>query len=68
MARAQEDGSLFGSVKEDDIAESFSKALGENFHDDFIVLDGPIKSVGEHVVTIKAKDVEEKITIEVKAD
>lgn len=67
-AHAQEDGSLFGSIKKDDVAEAFSSVLGENFHDDFIKLDGPIKSIGEHVVLVEAKDVTEKVTIEIKAD
>lgn len=67
-AKAQEDGSLFGSVKADDIEVAFSKALGEQFYKEFIVLDEPIKTTGEHEVSITVGGNVEKITIEVQAE
>jgi len=51
-AKVGEEGKLFGSVTSMDIAEA-AKARGVNIEKRKIVLDEPIKRVGEFTVTVK---------------
>jgi large subunit ribosomal protein L9 len=51
-ARAGEGGRLFGSVTSADIAEKLSSAIGEEIDRRKIVLSEPIRSTGEHTVTV----------------
>ncbi len=50
--QASEEGKLFGSVTAQEIAE-FLEANGVNVERRRIVLDEPIKTLGEHAVTVK---------------
>jgi large subunit ribosomal protein L9 len=51
-ARAGEQGRLFGSVTAADIAEKLSAAVGEEIDRRKIVLTEPIRTTGEHIVTV----------------
>ena len=51
-ARAGENGRLFGSVTSSDIAEKLSAAVGEEIDRRKIVLSEPIRTTGEHTVTV----------------
>lgn len=52
-ARASADsGRLFGSVTASDIAEKLQQQIGEEVDRRRIVLDEPIRSTGEHTVTV----------------
>jgi large subunit ribosomal protein L9 len=51
-ARAGEQGRLFGSVTAADIAEKLSTAIGEEVDRRKVVLSDPIRTVGEHKVTV----------------
>ncbi len=51
-ARASEQGRLFGSVTPGDIAERLASQIGEQIDRRKVVLDEPIRSTGEHRVTI----------------
>jgi large subunit ribosomal protein L9 len=51
-ARAGEGGRLFGSVTAADIAEKLSSAVGEEIDRRKVVLSEPIRSTGEHTVTV----------------
>lgn len=51
--KAKEDGKLFGSVKAERIAEELSKKSNAGLDKDMIMLDEPIKKIGEYVVKIK---------------
>jgi len=51
-AKAGEEGKLFGSVTSMDIAEAM-KAQGVTIDKRKIVLDEPIKRLGDHTITIK---------------
>lgn len=51
-ARAGEHGRLFGSVTASDIAERLSKEVGEEIDRRKVVLAEPIRSTGEHTVTV----------------
>lgn len=51
-ARAGEQGRLFGSVTSTEIAEKLSAAIGEEIDRRKVVLSDPIRSTGEHKVTV----------------
>ena len=52
-ARVGEQGRLFGSVTAADIAEKLAAQVGEEIDRRKIDLDEPIRTVGEHAVTIR---------------
>jgi large subunit ribosomal protein L9 len=65
-ARAGEDGQLFGSVTNADIAEALTRALGEEIDRRKINLPAPIRSLGTHDYTVHiSSDVTAAGTIEV---
>lgn len=51
-ARSGEGGRLYGSITAGDIAERLSAAVGEEIDRRKIVLDEPIRSLGEHQVVV----------------
>jgi large subunit ribosomal protein L9 len=51
-AKAGQQGRLFGSVTSGDIAEKLAKAVGHDIDRRKVVLDEPIRTSGEHKVTI----------------
>ncbi len=51
-ARAGDQGRLFGSVTAADVAEKLSAAIGEEVDRRKVVLTDPIRTVGEHKVTV----------------
>ena len=71
-ARASEEGTLFGSVTARDILERAREAdLGFELDKGSVLLDEPIKSVGEHVVTMRLHAGVEagvRIIVEAEAD
>lgn len=52
-ARVGEQGRLFGSITSADVAEKLSELVGEEIDRRKIDLDEPIRTVGEHQVTIR---------------
>jgi len=52
-AKAGEQGRLFGSVTSQDIAAALQKALGVVIDRRRILLDEPLKTVGEHTVRVR---------------
>ena len=68
-AKAGEGGRLFGSVTSTDIAEAVQQQTGAMIDRRAIVLDAPIKDLGQHSVMARLHaDVEFSITVEVTAD
>lgn len=51
-ARAGSNGRLFGSITNGDIAEKLSAAVGTEIDRRKIVIDEPIRTTGEHPVTV----------------
>ena len=51
-ARTGEQGRLYGSITAGDVAERLSAAVGEEIDRRKVVLDEPIRTVGEHAVTV----------------
>ena len=52
-ARVGESGRLFGSITAQEIADSLSRAVGEEVDRRKIALDEPIRSIGEHKVSVR---------------
>ena len=50
--RAGEGGRLYGSITAADIAERLAKAVGEEIDRRKVVLEDPIRQLGEHAVTV----------------
>ncbi len=52
-AKAGETGRLYGSVTSADIASTIERVLGIEFDKRWIVLERPLREIGEHVVEVK---------------
>lgn len=52
-ARVGEQGRLYGSITNADVAERLSAALGEEIDRHKVDLEHPIRTVGEHQVTVR---------------
>lgn len=50
--RAGEGGRLYGSITSAEIAEELAKVVGEEIDRRKVVLDEPIRNLGEHTVTV----------------
>ena len=65
-ARSGEGGRLFGSITSADVVEAVSKAGGPKLDRRLIQLPAPIKSLGQHTVTVKVHpEVEATVTLDV---
>jgi large subunit ribosomal protein L9 len=51
-ARAGDQGRLFGSITAADVATALSASIGEEVDRRKIVLDEPLRTIGEHAVTV----------------
>ncbi len=67
IAAKAEDGKLFGSVSAADIVAA-AKASDVEIVDDMIQLEHPIKTVGEHAVTLEAGKSKAVVTVSVVAE
>jgi large subunit ribosomal protein L9 len=61
-AKANEQGHLFAALHKEQLAD----VLNVDAH--FIVLDKPIKEVGDHEVTLKVRDIEKVVKLTVVAE
>ena len=65
-ARSGDGGRLFGSVTSADVVEAVSKAGGPNLDRRLVHLAAPIKSLGQHTVSVKVHpELEATLTVEV---
>jgi large subunit ribosomal protein L9 len=65
-ARSGEGGRLFGSVTAADVVEAVSAAGGPKLDRRLVQLTSPIKSLGQHTVTVKVHpEVEATLTVDV---
>ena len=63
-----DNGKLFGSVTNKEIADAIEEASGIKIDKKKVVLDEPIKSIGEKIVTVKVhSEVNAKVPIEIKS-
>lgn len=51
-ARAGDQGRLFGSITVSDVATALNEAISEDIDRRRVVLDEPLRTVGEHTVTV----------------
>ncbi|MFA6475974.1 MAG: 50S ribosomal protein L9 [Candidatus Paceibacterota bacterium] len=65
--KANAAGHLFASLHSKDIAEAIKKNLNLEFPADLIILDKPIKEVGETKIALKAGDSRKEISILIEA-
>jgi len=65
-AKSGDGGRLFGSIQTDDIAAAVSRAGGPKLDKRLITLKSPIKTLGQHTVTVKIHpEVDATVTVEV---
>ena len=65
-ARSGDGGRLFGSITSADIVEAVTKAGGPKLDRRLVQLSAPIKSLGQHTVTVKVHpEVEATVTLDV---
>jgi large subunit ribosomal protein L9 len=68
-AKAGEKGRLHGSITTANIAEELSKIVNAEIDKKRIILDEPLRHIGEHEVTIKlSKEIEAKIKVIIDED
>lgn len=69
QATAGEDGTLYGSVGKQDVAEALLSTTGVEVDRKRVELDRPIKQVGQHEVSVKLhREVAVTVTVDVIAD
>ena len=51
--KAGETGRLYGSITSSDVAEQLSSVVGNEFDKRWILMERPIREVGEHVIDLK---------------
>lgn len=54
-AKSGEKGRLYGSITSADVAEAIARVLGAEFDKRVVVLDRPIRELGEHIVELKLR-------------
>lgn len=64
--KANSKGHLFAQLHIEEIVKAVKDTIGAGIHPSFVVLDKPIKEVGEHMVVVKVGD--KKATIKVKVE
>ncbi|MDP9296028.1 MAG: 50S ribosomal protein L9, partial [Actinomycetota bacterium] len=68
LARAGEEGKLFGSITAVDLAEEISRATGEPVDRHDVHLGEPIRSLGVHDVRVRLHpEVDVALSVEVEA-
>lgn len=66
---ASDEGSLYGSVGQEDVLEALSEAGYEDLSADQIVIDEPIRETGEHTVRVSlAGSISAEVKVEVVSD
>ncbi len=65
--KANEKGSLFAGIHKDELISAIKEASKIDVSSDYIVLDKPLKEVGEHKVTVKVQDKSVQITVNIKS-
>lgn len=65
--KANEKGELYGSISKEEIIRMLKENSFE-LEEDFIQLDNPIKSVGDHKINLEFGDLKIKFTLKVAAE
>lgn len=64
--KANDKGHLFASIHEADIVEAVKKQTGLGFDEDHIVIDEPLKEIGEHQIKAKVGEMEVPFKVVIK--
>ena len=64
--KANEKGHLFAAIHPDAIVAELKKQKGIDVLPEFLVIEKPIKEVGEHLIPVKVQDKSAKLTVVVK--
>jgi large subunit ribosomal protein L9 len=68
IAKANKEGKLFAAINQKDIIKRLENVYQINLDEKDILLEQPIKHLGEHQITIKVNHQESILLIEVKSD
>ncbi len=66
--RANEKGHLFAGIHKDELVPAIKDASKVDISSEYIVLDKPLKEVGEHKVKIMVQDKTAELTVSIKAE
>ena len=66
--KANETGGLFASIRRTQISEYIAKKLGKNIDKEYIILEEPIKKIGEYDVRIVVEDREAVLKVKVEEE
>ena len=66
--KVNEKGHLFAGIHKEEIVEAVKKQKGLNIHVEHLLLEKPIKEVGEHAITVKVHDREVAFKLIIKAE
>jgi len=66
--KVSDEGTLYKGVNADMVAEALSKAAGVKITADTFLFDQPIKTVGEHPLTLRVEDVSATCTLVVEGE
>lgn len=66
--KASAAGHLFAGIHRDDLSKMLKEQAHLDIPADLIVLEKPIKEIGEHKIAVKIKDKEVEFTLEIKSE
>jgi ribosomal protein L9 len=66
--KVNDKGHLFAGVHKEQISEAVKKQKGVNLSVEHLILEKPIKEVGEHAITVKVGDREAAFKLVIKAE
>jgi large subunit ribosomal protein L9 len=66
-ARATEKGGLFKSITVPDIANAIQEQLKARLADEFIVLEKPLKQMGEYIIELRAMGAQSRVTLSIES-
>lgn len=66
--KASPEGHLFAGIRKDEIIKAVHEAKNIELESDWIELDKPLKSVGEHEVIVKVGDKKAKLKVIIEAE
>ena len=66
--KVNDKGHLFAGIHKLEIIEAVKKQKGVNISADHLLLEKPIKEVGEHAITVKVNDREVAFKLNIKAE
>lgn len=66
--KVNDKGHLFAGIHKEEIIEAVKKQKGVNITTEHLILEKPIKEVGEHAITVKVADREVAFKLVIKAE